>query len=328
MKTALITGASGQDAYYLSLLLLGKGYKVVATERRSARARPDSVMRLLRDENYSTVECDVTDISSIMRAIKDCGPDEFYHLAAQSEVGTSFSQPLTTIDITGMGSANCLEALRIIKPDTRFYFAGSSEQYGDTHGTILNEDSPFIPRSPYACAKLMGYHLTRTYRFSYDMFTCCGVLFNHESPERKHYFVTRKITDGVARINAGKQDKIRLGNILSGRDWGHALDYMEAAWMMLQADKPDDYVVATGKFHSIEQLLGIAFKVIGVNDWTPYVEHGTPENMRPHDVIHLVGDSTKIRTILGWEPKTSFEDLITEMVQHDIRLVGSSVSSS
>jgi GDPmannose 4,6-dehydratase len=219
-----------------------------------------------------------------------------------------------------MGAANCLEALRILKPDTKFYFAGSSEQYGDTHGTILNEDSPFVPRSPYACAKLMGFHLTRTYRFSYDMFTCCGILFNHESPERKPYFVTRKITDGVAQIVAGKSDKIRLGNILSGRDWGHAADYMEAAWMMLQHDKPDDYVVATGGFNTIEHLLDIAFKACGFEDWKPYVEHGTPENIRPHDVIRLVGDSSKIRNTLGWKPKYTFEQLIEEMVAHDLRL--------
>ncbi len=317
MKTALITGASGQDAYYLALLLLDKGYKVVATERRVARARPDSVEELLEHQNYMTVELDVTDISSIMRAIKDCLPHEFYHLAAQSEVGTSFSQPLTTIDITGMGAANCLEAIRIIKPDTKFYFAGSSEQYGDTHGTILNEDSPFIPRSPYACAKLMGFHLTRTYRYSYDMFACCGILFNHESPQRKPYFVTRKITEGVAKIVAKKQEVIRLGNILSGRDWGHASDYMEAAWLMLQHDKPDDYVVATGEFHTIKELLDIAFVHGGLEYWAPWVEHGTPENLRPHDVTRLVGDSTKIRQRLGWKPKYTFEKLIQEMVEYD-----------
>jgi len=331
MKTALITGASGQDAYYLALLLLKKGYKVVATERRSARERPLSVVKLLLLPNYSTLELDVTDISSIMRAIQNCQPDEFYHLAAQSEVGTSFSQPLTTIDITGMGAANCLEALRILKPDTKFYFAGSSEQYGDTHGTILNEESPFVPRSPYACAKLMGFHLARTYRFSYDMFTCCGILFNHESPERKHYFVTRKITDGVAQIVAGKSNKIRLGNILSGRDWGHAADYVEAAWLMLQAEKPDDYVVATGAFYTIKDLLDIAFAAAGLSeksgDWKKYVEHGTPENVRPHDVIRLVGDSSKIRDTLGWKPRYTFIQLIEEMVAHDLALHRVSISS-
>jgi len=321
MKIALITGASGQDAYYLSLLLLDKGYKVIATERRSARARPSTVIELLNHPNYSTLQSDITDISSIMRVIKECQPDEFYHLAAQSEVGTSFSQPLTTIDITGMGTANCLEALRILKPDTKFYFAGSSEQYGDAHnGKPTNEESLFAPRSPYACAKLMGFHLTRTYRFSYNMFACCGILFNHESPQRKLYFVTRKITDGIAQIVAGKSDKIYLGNIYSGRDWGHAADYMEAAWMMLQHDKPDDYVVATGKFNTIECLLEVAFRAGGLGDWKPYIEQGTPENIRPHDVTRLVGDSSKIRNTLGWKPKYTFEQLIKEMVTYDLAL--------
>jgi len=323
MKTALITGASGQDAYYLSKILLEKGYKVVATQRRSARPASETVEELAEHENYSLVEADVTDLCSIMRAIRECNPDEFYHLAAQSEVGTSFGQPLTTIDITGGGTANCLEAVRVIKPDTKFYFAGSSEQFGDAHGgKATNEDSPMLPRSPYAAAKLMGYNLARIYRESYDMFVCGGVLFNHESPHRKPYFVTRKITMGVANIKAGKQDKIRLGNIESGRDWGHSWDFMMAAWMMLQADKPDDYVVATGEFSTIRDLLDAAFAVIGIDDWEPYVEHSTAENMRPHDVQRLLGDATKAQEKLGWMPTYTFDALITEMVNSDLDKLG------
>ena len=267
------------------------------------------------------MEADVTDMASILRVVDATRPDEFYHLAAQSEVGTSFDQPITTIDITGGGTINCLEAIRILKPDTKFYFAGSSEQYGDTHGEVLDEDSLMLPRSPYAAAKLMGYHLARMYRKSYDMFICCGILFNHESPQRKPYFVTRKVTLGVANIHLGRQKKIRLGNIMSGRDWGHSGDYMRAAWMMLQHDTPDDYVVATGEFYTIEHLLDVAFKTAGIEDWTPYVEHGTPENMRPHDVIRLVGNPSKIQKTLGWTPNISFEDMIREMVQTDVESI-------
>ena len=331
MKKALITGASGQDAYYLARLLLDKGYLVVATQRRSARPPSETVQELLAHPTYQIVEADVTDIGSLMRAIQIAEPDEFYHLAAQSEVGTSFNQPLTTIDITGGGTANCLEAVRVIKPDTRFYFAGSSEQFGDTHSGdslgVLNENSPMLPRSPYAAAKLMGYHLSRLYRESYDMFVACGILFNHESPQRKPYFVTRKITKGVVDILEKKLDKIRLGNIDAGRDWGHSADYMRAAWMMLQDDTPDDYVVATGEFHSIRDLLDIAFAAVGVKDWTPYVEHGTPENMRPHDVTRLLGDCGKISGYLGWEPEYDFKALITEMVQYDLARSGINLST-
>jgi len=318
MKTAVITGASGQDAYYLSKLLLDKGYRVVATSRRTARNQPNSVRKLSKNRNYHIMEADITDISSIIRVIKQAWPDEFYNLAAQSEVGTSFGQPLTTVDITGMGVANCLEAVRETKPNTRFYQAGSSEQFGDTHSDgILDESSLMEPRSPYAAAKLMGHHLARIYRNSYNMFVSCGILFNHESPHRKLYFVTRKITDGVARIKYGLDNYIELGNLDSGRDWGHAADYMRAAWMMLQADEPDDYVVATGEFHTIEDLLNVAFTHAGFSDWKPYIKQN-PKWMRPHDVTRLVGDSSKIRRKLGWKPEYDFETLIRQMVDSDL----------
>ncbi len=327
MKTALITGASGQDAYYLALLLLEKGYRVVATQRRSARAYSSTVEELCKNDNYILEWGDVTDMSAILRVVKQYQPDEFYHLAAQSEVGTSFHEPLSTISITGKGAAICLEAVRIGAPECKFYFAGSSEQYGDAHGGLpTNEESPMLPRSPYACAKLMGYNLTRVYRESYGMFACAGVLFNHESPERKPYFVTRKITHGVARIVAGIDKHIELGNLDSGRDWGHSADYMRAAWMMLQADKPDDYVVAMGTFNTIEDLLRIAFAEAGLSSWEnpdgwkPYIKQN-PKWMRPHDVTRLIGDSSKIRKSLGWQPDYTFEKMIREMVQHDLRLL-------
>lgn len=320
MKKALITGASGQDAYYLSKLLLEEGYKVCATQRRTARPVAPTIIGLLTNKNYSLVEADITDIVSIINAINKFKPTEFYHLGAQSEVGTSFGQPVTTMDITGMGTVNCLEAVRMVNKDIRFYFAGSSEMYGDTHDLeYLDENSPMIPRSPYAAAKLMGYHMSRIYRESYGMFICCGILFNHESKHRKKYFVTRKITSGVVDIIRKNIDKIRLGNINSGRDWGHSEDYMKAAHMMLQHSKPDDYVVATGKFHTIRDVLDIAFDKVGIDYWEPYVEHDTPENMRPHDVIRLIGNSSKIQKVLGWKPKYSFKELITDMVDFDLR---------
>ena len=328
MKTAVITGASGQDAYYLSLLLLGKGYKVIATQRRSARAYSSTVEELSNHSNYEVEWGDVTDMAAILNVIKKHQPDEFYHLAAQSEVGTSFHEPLSTIGITGKGSAICLEAVRIAKPDCKFYFAGSSEQFGDAHGgEATNELSPMVPRSPYACAKMMGYNLTRVYRESYDMFACGGILFNHESPERKEYFVTRKITSGAAKIVAGKAKSIELGNLDSGRDWGHSADYMRAAWMMLQADTPDDYVVSMGTFNTIEELLKIAFDEAGLPDWKNYITQN-PKWMRPHDVTRLIGDSSKIRQNLGWEPEYDFESMIREMVQHDLALLGVSPISS
>jgi len=317
-KKALITGATSQDGYYLAKILLDKDYKVCATMRRTARPESYTVVELLKHPNYSIKFADVTDMSSIVRAIREFQPDEFYHLAAQSEVGTSFGQPLTTIDIDGLGTAKCLESIRLEKPDCRFYFAGSSEQFGDTHNDgILDESSLMEPRSPYAAAKLMGHHLARIYRNSYNMFVSCGILFNHESPHRKLYFVTRKITDGVARIKYGLDNYIELGNLDSGRDWGHAADYMRAAWMMLQADEPDDYVVATGEFHTIEDLLNVAFTHAGFSDWKPYIKQN-PKWMRPHDVTRLVGDSSKIRRKLGWKPEYDFETLIRQMVDSDL----------
>jgi GDPmannose 4,6-dehydratase len=322
MKSALITGASSQDAYHLAKMLLAKDYLVFAVQRRVAREEAETVKTLRQNKRYRVLEGDITDESSIIRAIKDAKPEEFYHLAAQSEVGTSFKEPLSTFNITGLGTAVCLEAIREIKPDTKFYFAGSSEMYGDAHdGKPLNEDSPMIPRSPYAAAKLAGYHLSRIYRKSYNMFVCCGILFNHEGPHRKEYFVTRKITYAVAEIKAGVRKTLDLGDINSGRDWGHSRDYMKAAWMMLQHPEPDDYVVAMGTYNTVRDILDIAFKYVGIKDWTPYVNHNSPAHLRPNDVIRLIGDASKIRGKLGWKPRYTFESLIQEMMYCDMARV-------
>jgi GDPmannose 4,6-dehydratase len=317
-KRAIITGASGQDAYYLSKLLLDKGYEVVATQRRSARPQADTVEELMANSNYSIFEGDVTDMPSLVRTVRDMQPVEFYHLAAQSEVGTSWNQPVSTVDINGMGTLNCLETIRLHKPDCRFYFAGTSEQFGNAHGgRKLTEHSPMLPRSPYAAAKLMGFHLNRIYRNSYDMFTCGGILFNHESPQRKLYFVTRKITDAVARIQLGLSDHVSLGNLDASRDWGHSADFMRAAWMMMQHDKPDDYVIATGQTYSIKDFLQHAFAVVGIDKWENYVKQD-PRFMRPHDVPILLGDASKAREVLGWKPEYSFAEMVEEMVVEDI----------
>lgn len=324
MKAALITGASSQDAFHLAKMLLIKGYDVFALQRRVAREEAETVTYLNKmfPHNYKVLEGDVTDFSSITRALRDSAPAEFYHLAAQSEVGTSFRQPLTTFEITGGGAAICLEAIREISPTTKFYFAASSEMYGDTHGGIpLNEMSAMIPRSPYAAAKLAGYHLTRIYRESYNLKAWNGILFNHEGPHRKEYFVTRKITNYVGKLTQDLHCGVRLqlGNIDSGRDWGHSRDYMKAAWMMLQSDTPDDYVVAMGTHHTVRDVLDVAFKYAGINDWTPYVKYDTSENLRPHDVTRLTGDASKVREKLGWTPMYNFERMVNEMVYCDIQ---------
>jgi GDPmannose 4,6-dehydratase len=319
MKTALITGASGQDAYYLSDLLLSKGYKVVATQRRVGRPQSDTVDMLLKNPDFSIIEADVTDISSIMRAVMIAKPDEFYHLGSQPEVGTSFGQPITTFDITGAGTLNCLEALRICKPDTRFYFAGSSEQFGGlVNGyKFLNEKSPMLPRSPYAVAKLAGYHMTRVYREAYGMFCCSGILQNHESPHRKPYFVTRKIVMGFVDIVLGRKNHIELGNLESKRAWYHAADAVQAMWLMLQLDKPDDFVIGNDQCYSVREFCEAVGKALGMENPLQYVKVNQ-EFVRPNEVHVLVADPSKARTVLGWKQKYSFEDLVNDMVNEEM----------
>lgn len=329
MKTAIIPGINGQDGYYLAKFLLCKGYRVVGLQRRTSSSTAWRLDNLPQKEGLHLVPGDITDMSSIVGAIRQFSPDEFYNLAAQSQVWHSFKSPMATLEITGMGAANCLEAVRQHAPDCRFYQAGSSEQFGnaaiggrerseveDVYQHILNENSPMLPRSPYGCAKLMAYALTKNYREAYGMFAVGGILFNHESPFRGIEFVTRKITDGVAQIAAGKTDHITLGNLDSYRDWGHAQDYMEAAWMMLQQNKPVDYVIATGETHSIRDFLDVAFAKISVQDWSNYVEIN-PEFVRPSEVDVLIGDASRARSELGWMSQYSFRDLVGEMVTYD-----------
>ena len=335
MKTAIISGINGQDGYYLTKLLLEKGYKVVGIQRRTSSSTSWRLIDLpeyeqvKKDRRLMLEAGDITDFSSIARIVKAHQPHEFYNLAAQSQVWHSFKSPLSTLEITGLGAAVCLEAVRQFAPSCRFYQAGSSEQFGNSailgktkpqpgvvFEKVLNEDSPMIPRSPYGVAKLMAHTLVRNYREAYDMFAVGGILFNHESPYRGVEFVTRKITSGITDILAGSSHKIELGNLDSWRDWGHAEDYMRAAWMMLQREQPVDYVIATGTTHQISEFLSVAFSLVGIEDWAQYVTVNQ-EFVRPSEVDVLIGDARKAREELGWQPKHSFYDLVYEMIYMD-----------
>lgn len=316
-KTALITGVSGQDGSYLAELLLDKGYEVHGVVRRSSsvtRSRLDH----LQSENLENLHLhygDLGDPLGLVRIIDRYGPDEVYNLAAQSHVAISFQQPEYTGDVTGVGAMRLLEAMRVAGSEARFYQASSSELYGSTPPP-QSEVTPFHPRSPYAVAKLYAFWATVNYRESYGMHASNGILFNHESPRRGENFVTRKITRGVADIVHGKANELRLGNLDAKRDWGFAGDYVEGMWLMLQQDTPDDYVLATGEAHSVREFCEIAFGHAGL-DWERYVVVD-PEFFRPAEVDYLLGDPTKARTELSWKPTTSFEDLVTMMVDADL----------
>jgi GDPmannose 4,6-dehydratase len=318
MTTALVTGITGQDGGYLAQLLLGKGYRVVGLLRRSASS--DVIGERLRwlgilDE-VELIDGNLTDLSSLIRIIQDVAPDEVYNLAAQSFVAASWQQPLLTGTVTGLGAANVLEAVRIIRPQARFYQASSSEMYGLIQSEIQNERTPFYPRSPYACAKLYAHTMTVNYRESFGLHASSGVLFNHESPLRGIEFVTRKITDGVARIKLGLAEELQLGNLEARRDWGHARDYVRAMWLMLQQDRPDDYVVATGRTTTIREFCRIAFACAGLEAERHVRTSSTL--MRPAEVDVLHGDATKAHERLGWQAEVSLEDLAAEMVEADL----------
>ena len=316
-KTALITGVSGQDGSYLAELLLDKGYEVHGVVRRSSSVTRSRLDHLESDHlhNLHLHYGDLGDPLGLVRIIDRYGPDEVYNLAAQSHVAISFQQPEYTGDVTGVGAMRLLEAMRVAGSDARFYQASSSELYGSTPPP-QNESTPFHPRSPYAVAKLYAFWATVNYRESYDMYACNGILFNHESPRRGENFVTRKITRGVADIVHGRATELRLGNLDAKRDWGFAGDYVEGMWLMLQQDRPDDYVLATGEAHSVREFCEIAFAHAGL-DWEQYVVVD-PEFFRPAEVDYLLGDPTKSRTELSWKPSTSFENLVTMMVDHDL----------
>ena len=316
IKRALITGINGMDGSHLADLLLEKGYVVYGMERRTSSPNRTNTSHL--EGKIHFINGDLTDQNSLVRCLKESDPHEIYNLGAQSFVGESWNTPEQTGDVNGMGVLRMLEAIREDGEDRKFYQASTSEMFGRMVENPATENTPFYPRSPYGVAKLYGHWITKNYRESYDMFATSGILFNHESERRGIEFVTRKITDGVARIFLGLEEMIVLGNLDAKRDWGYAPDYCEAMWLMLQQDIPNDYVISTGETHSIREFLEIAFQHIGIIDWEGYV--GTDERyMRPAEVDVLRGDSTKAQTELGWKPKTSFEDLVSKMVSNDIK---------
>jgi GDPmannose 4,6-dehydratase len=315
MKRALITGITGQDGSYLAELLLEKGYLVFGLCRRTSTPSYMNIEHLLND--VEIIEGDLSDLSSLIRAMQISSPDEVYNLAAQSYVATSWPQPLLTTDLTAVGVTNMLEAVRIVKPNARFYQASSSEMFGKVMEIPQKETTPFYPRSPYGVSKVYAHWMTVNYRESFNMFACSGILFNHESPRRGLEFVTRKVTNAVARIKLGLQTELRLGNLDARRDWGFAGDYVKAMWLMLQADTPEDYVIATGKTYSIRELLETAFSYVRL-DYRDYVIIDEKFN-RPAEVDLLLGDCTKAKTNLGWETSIGFTELIHMMVESDLQ---------
>lgn len=317
MKRALITGITGQDGSYLAELLLGKGYEVFGMVRRSSVEKFDRIQHI-RDK-VNLVQGDLTDQSSLDEAVKLVQPDEVYNLAAQSFVPTSWNQPVLTANVTGTSVTRMLEAVRKHKPDARFYQASSSEMFGKVQQVPQNEKTPFYPRSPYGVAKVYGYWITINYRESYNIFACSGILFNHESPRRGLEFVTKKITDGVARIKLGLAKELRLGNLDAKRDWGFAGDYVHAMWLMLQQEQPEDFVIATGEQHSVRDFVRIAFGYAGLN-WEEYVKIDS-QYFRLAEVESLVGDCTKAKEKLGWKPRVSFDALVRMMVEEDLGLI-------
>jgi len=314
-KTALITGIKGQDGSYLADLLLEKGYRVYGLSRRSSTPNIERIEHIIN--KIELLDGDLTDQTSLNRVIEISQPDEVYNLAAQSFVGTSWKQAELTSNINGLGVTRILEAIRNENKDIRFYQASSSEMFGKVQETPQNENTKFYPRSPYGIAKLYGHWITINYRESYNMFAVSGILFNHESPRRGIEFVTKKITDGVARIYLGLANELRLGNLNAKRDWGFAEDYVKAMWLMLQQNEPEDYVIATGETHSVQEFVEESFKCVSL-DWKDYVKQD-PRFMRPAEVDYLRGDATKAKEKLGWKPKVNFMELVKMMVEYDVK---------
>ncbi len=322
-KRALITGITGQDGSFLTELLLAKGYEVYGIIRRSSSFNTDRIDHLYQDPHepdtrLRLVYGDLNDSSSLNTVLRQTMPDEIYNLGAQSHVRVSFDVPEYTAEVTGLGTVRILEAIRETGIRPKFYQASSSELYGKVLETPQTERTPFYPRSPYGCAKAYAYYITVNYRESYDLFACNGILFNHESHRRGETFVSRKITRAATRIKLGLQDKLYLGNLDARRDWGYAGDYVEAMWLMMQAEEPDDYVIATGETHSVREFLDEAFGLLDI-DWQEHVDID-PRYYRPTEVDLLLGDATKAREKLGWEPKVSFKELVSLMVDHDLEL--------
>jgi GDPmannose 4,6-dehydratase len=318
-KRALITGITGMDGSHLADFLLTKDYEVFGLVRRVSTPNIVNIAHIL--DKINLLNGDLTDQNSLLRALKDCEPDEVYNIGAQSFVKESWSSPETTSNVTGFGCLRMLEAIRESKRPVKFYQASSSEMFGKMSTKLACENTNFYPRSPYGVSKLYAHWMTINYRESYGMFNCSGILFNHESERRGLEFVTRKITDGVAKIKLGLEKDIKLGNLDAIRDWGYAPDFVEAMWMMMQVNEPSDYVIATGKTHTVRDFLTLAFREIGINDWTNYVK-STSDNMRPAEVDYLRGDYSKAKNRLDWEPKHSLEQIVQIMVKTDLERLG------
>ncbi|QGQ94351.1 GDP-mannose 4,6-dehydratase [Paenibacillus psychroresistens] len=317
MKNALITGITGQDGSYLAELLLQKGYKVYGLRRRTSTPNYENVEHIRKEIEW--ISGDLTDLASLIQAVQISMPDEVYNLAAQSFVETSWPQPLLTGQITALGVTNMLEAVRMARPYAKFYQASSSEMFGKVVETPQTEVTPFYPRSPYGVSKAYGHWITVNYRESFDMFASSGILFNHESPRRGVEFVSRKVTDAVARIKLGMQNELRMGNLDAKRDWGYAGDFVKAMWLMLQQDTPDDFVISTGELHTVRELLDVAFSYVDLN-YMDYVVMD-PKFIRPAEVDLLLGDCTKAKLTLGWKQEVSFTKMIQMMVEADIKRV-------
>lgn len=333
MKSALITGITGQDGSYLAELLLEKGYKVYGLMRRKSKVDYGNIEHLVG--KVELIYADMTDVTSLIAAMRQSQADEVYNLAAQSFVATSWDTPIGTAEIDALGVTNMLEAIRAVKPEARFYQASTSEMFGLVQEVPQSEKTPFYPRSPYGVAKVYGHWITKNYRESYNMYACSGILFNHESERRGMEFVTRKITNAVARIKLGLQDCVELGNMSAKRDWGHSKDYVYAMWLMLQQDAPDDYVVSTGETHEVREFVDLAFKAAGMElEWSgegkdeiakdkatgKVVVKVNPQFFRPAEVELLLGDPTKAETRLGWKREVSFKELVERMVKNDMEI--------
>jgi GDPmannose 4,6-dehydratase len=320
MKKALITGITGQDGIHLTKFLKAKNYQIFGLIRGQKENQYDNFRTVFPEVELLTG--DLADFSSLINVLKQTEPDEVYNLAAQSFVGSSWRLAFATTNVDALGPLNFLEVIKRVNPNIRFYQAATSEMFGNnsTNG-VQTEETAFMPASPYGVAKLYGYHITKNFRDSYGMFACSGVLFNHESPLRGIEFVTRKVTDGVAQIKAGKQDKILLGNLNAERDWGHAKDFVKAQWLMLQQDKPDDFIIATGVKHTISDLCKVAFETAGISDWQKHVG-SHPDYVRPHDLVSLHASSSKAKFALDWEPTISFKEMIEEMTLCDLKRHG------
>ena len=318
-KTALVTGVTGQDGSYLAEFLLGKGYKVYGMVRRASVDKYERISHIM--DKIELIQGDLLDQFSLMSVLEKVQPDEVYNLAAQSFVPTSWEQPVLTSEFTAIGVTRLLESIRRVNKKIKFYQASSSEMFGKVREVPQTELTPFHPRSPYGVSKVYGHYITVNYRESYGLFACSGILFNHESPRRGLEFVTRKVTDAVAKIKLGKASELRLGNLEAKRDWGFAGDYVKAMWLMLQQQEPDDFVIASGETHSVREMVRIAFEQVDLN-WESYVKTD-PAFIRPAEVDLLVGDATKAKKVLGWEPTVGFKEMIQMMVDSDIKRISS-----